>query len=75
MKYAEIRAFSDPYFPVYGENLIRIFSYLNRIGDSGSAQIRENTDTILFTYGKTRVRESPYFDIFHAVREQELDAN
>ena len=40
-----------------------------------SANIRENTDTILPTYGKIRIRESPYFSILHAVREQELDTN
>ena len=27
MKYAEIQAFSDPYFPVYGQNRICIFPY------------------------------------------------
>ena len=65
VKYAEIRDFSNPYFPVCGQNRIRIFSYLDRIGDS--VQIRENTDTILPTYGKIRIREIPYFGIFHAV--------
>ena len=43
--------------------------------DSGSVQIGENTDTILLTYGKIRVRESPYFGILHVVKEQELNAN
>ena len=66
-------AFSDPYFPVYGQNRIRIFPYLDRIG--GFVQIQENTDTILPTYGKIRIRQSPYFGVFHTVREQELDAN
>ena len=66
-------AFSDPCFPVYGQNRIRIFSYLDRIGDF--VQIQENTDTILPTYGKIRIRQSPYFGVFHTVREQELDAN
>ena len=51
--------FSDPYFPVYGD----------------SVQIRENTDRILHKYGKIRIRESPYFGIFHTVGEQELYAN
>ena len=73
VKYAKIRAFSDPYFPQYGQNRIRIFPYLDRIRDS--VQIRENTDTILPTYEKMRIRESPYFGIFHTVREQELDGN
>ena len=27
MKNAEMRAFSDPYFPVYGQNRIHIFLY------------------------------------------------
>ena len=50
MKYDKIWAFSDSYFPVYGQNHIRIFPYLDRITDS--AQIQENMDTILPTYGK-----------------------
>ena len=43
------------YFSVYGQNGIRIFPNL------------ENTHTILPKYGKIRIRESPYFGIFHAV--------
>ena len=52
-KYAEIRAFSDPHFPAYGQNCTRIFPYLDRISDPleitekygyDSAHIRENTD-------------------------------
>ena len=73
MKYTEIRAFSDPYFSIYRQNRVRIFPYLDRIGDS--VQMRESTDTILPLYRKMRIRESPYFGIFNAVREQELDAN
>ena len=48
VKYPEIRAFFDPYFPVYEQNRIRIFQYLDRIRDS--VQMRKNTDTILPTY-------------------------
>ena len=33
------------------------------------------SDRILSTYGKIRIRESLYFGIFYAAREQELDAN
>ena len=73
MKYTERQAFSDPYFSIYGQNHIRIFPYLDRIGDF--LQMRESMDTILPTYRKIRIGESPYFGIFHAVREQELDAN
>ena len=51
-----MQAFSDPYFPVYGQNRIRIFPYLVRIGNS--VQIQENTVMILETYGKIRSRES-----------------
>ena len=40
VKYAEIWAFSDPYFSQYGPNCIRILPYL------------ENMDTILPTSGK-----------------------
>ena len=40
MKFAEIRASSDPLFPVYGQNSIRIFPYLRY----DSAHIREDTD-------------------------------
>ena len=42
VKYVEIRAFSDLYFPVCGQNRIFISLYLHRISDS--VQIRENTD-------------------------------
>ena len=31
-RYIEMRASSDPYFPLYGQN--RIFPYLDRIGDT-----------------------------------------
>ena len=70
VKYAQIQAFSDPYFPVCGQNHIRIFPYLDRI--SNSVQKRVNTDTILSIYRKFRIRESPYLGIFHTVREQEF---
>ena len=33
VKCAKIRAFSDPYFAVYGQNPIRIFSFLDWIGE------------------------------------------
>ena len=62
----------------YGLSLFRIFPYMDRIVSVFSriwTEIQENTDTILPTYGKIRIRESPYFAIFHALREQELDAN
>ena len=55
VKYSKIRTFSDPYFPVYRQNRVRIF------------KIRENTDIILSLYGKIQIRESPYFCIFQAV--------
>ena len=45
------------YFSVYGQNGIRIFPNL------------ENTHTILPKYGKIRIREIPYFGIFHAVMQ------
>ena len=56
-KYAQIRAFSDLYFPIYEENRICIFRNLERIGDD-SVQIRKNTDTFLPIYGKMRIRKS-----------------
>ena len=34
VKYAEIRAFSDPYFPVCGQDRIGIFPYLDRISEN-----------------------------------------
>ena len=43
-------AFCDLHFLVYGQNRIRSFLYMDRILDFG--RIRENNDTILFTYGK-----------------------
>ena len=67
VKYVEIRAFSDPCFPVCEQNRIRIFPYLGRTRISDSVQIRENTDKVLSIYGKIRIRESSYFSIFHAV--------
>ena len=70
VKYVNIRAFSDPFFPEYGKNHIGIFTYLDRIRHS--VQIQENADTILLTYGKILIRESPYFGILDAVAEQEL---
>ena len=39
VKYAETRAFSDTYFPVYGQNRIRTLPCLNRISD---IRIRES---------------------------------
>ena len=62
-RYIKVRAFSDPYFTVYGQN--RIFPFLDRIRDS--VEIQENTDTILPIYGEMRTTESPYFGIFHKV--------
>ena len=40
-EYAEMRAFSDPYFPVYGQNSIRISLYKDRIVDR-KKQTRES---------------------------------
>ena len=65
VKHAEIRAFFDPYFSVYEQNHIRIFPYLDRIGES--VQIRKNADTILSIYRKIRIRESLYFGIFYTM--------
>ena len=50
VKYAKIRASSGPYFPVYDS------------GDMDTGK-RGNMDTILFIYGKIRIRESQYFGI------------
>ena len=55
VKYAKIRTFSDPYFPVYRQIGVRIF------------EIRENTDVILSICRKIQIRESPCFCIFQAV--------
>ena len=41
VKYAEIRTFSDPYFPVFVQNPIRIFPYLDRISIYGKIGIRK----------------------------------
>ena len=45
IKYAEIRAFSNPYLHV--------------------SETLENTDTILSIHGKLRIRENPYWGLFH----------
>ena len=47
----------------YGLSLSRIFSYLDRIGES--VQLLENTDKILSIFGRIWIKESPYFGIFH----------
>ena len=47
--------FSDPYFPVYRQNGVRIF------------EIRENTDVILSICRRIQIRESPCFCVFQAV--------
>ena len=60
--FSQIWAESYPYFYVLGQDL-------------DSVQILENRDTILPTYGENTIRESKYFGIFHAMREQQLDAN
>ena len=65
MKNAEIRAFLDPYFSVYGRNLIRIFPYLVRFSDS--VQIWENTNLTMSIHGKVRIRKSLCFGIFYAL--------
>ena len=52
-------AFCDPHFLVYGQNRIRNFLYMDRILEF--VHIRENTDRILFIYGKIQMRQSPHF--------------
>ena len=52
-------AFCDPHFLVHGQNHIRSFLYMDRILEF--VHIRENKDTILFIYGKIRMRKSPHF--------------
>ena len=52
-------AFCDRNFLVYGQNRIRSFLYMDRILEF--VHIRENKDTILFIYGKIRMRKSPHF--------------
>ena len=59
VKYAEIRALSDPYFPVCGQNRFSIFPYLDGIRKYGydSVHIQENMDQkkSLFGYISRRV--------------------
>ena len=52
-------AFCDRHFLVYGQNRIHSFLYIDRILEF--VHIRENKDTILFIYGKIRMRKSPHF--------------
>ena len=52
-------AFCDPHFLVYGQNRIRSFLYMDKTLEF--VHIRDNKDTILFIYGKIRMRKSPYF--------------
>ena len=58
VKFGKIQAYSDPYFPTKGQNCIHIFSYMNRISDY--THIQENSETILSSYEKIRIRESRY---------------
>ena len=52
-------AFCYPDFLVYGQNRIRIFLYMDRMLEF--VHIRGKKDTILFIYGKIRMRESLRF--------------
>ena len=54
-----MQAFCDPHFLVYGQNRIWSFLYMDRILEF--VHIQENKDTILFIYGKIRMRKSPHF--------------
>ena len=49
----------DLHFLVYEQNRIRSFLYIDRI--LKFVHIRENKDTILFIYGKIRMRKSLHF--------------
>ena len=51
--------FCDPHFPVYEQNRVRSFLYMDRITEF--VHIRENKDTILLIYGKIRMRKRPHF--------------
>ena len=64
----------DPHFLVYGQNRIRSFLYMDRILEF--VHIRENKDTILFIYGKMRMRKSPHFGaVLHRFFYQTFDQN
>ena len=54
-------AFCDPHFLVYGQNRIKRFLHMDRILEF--VHIRENKDTILFIYGKIRMRKSSHFGV------------
>ena len=54
-------AFCDPHFLVYGQNRIRSFLYMDRTLEF--VHIRENKDTILFIYGKIRMRKSLHLGV------------
>ena len=59
MEKLKLLAFCDPHFLIYGQNRIRSFLYMDRILEF--VHIRENKDTVLFIYGKIRMRKSPHF--------------
>ena len=67
----EVKNLGKSDYVISGLSLILIFPFMDRIVSVFS----RNTDPILSIYRKLRIRESPYFGIFYAVREQELDAN
>ena len=57
VNFAKTRAFSDLYFPIYGQNLICTFSHMDRLG-------------ILSKYGKIRI---PFCPIFKSVNFGEAE--
>ena len=69
--------------PKYGLFLIHIFPYMNRIVSLFSRigqnqRFCPNSGKCGYDSAHTqkiRIRESPYFGIFHAVKKQELDSN
>ena len=62
MNYVGIRAFSGPYFCVYGQNRIRIVQYI-----ADFVYIEENKETTLSLYRKIHIRESPEFGVYQTM--------
>ena len=60
MKYAKIRGFSNTYFPVYQQNRIRTFPYMDKIYDI-RAKIRMRFCLYMEKYGPEKACYSTYF--------------
>ena len=60
---AKMRPFSHPYFPVFVQNCICIFPYMDKLEDS--VHIQETLDTILSIYEKMPITKSWHLKLYY----------